>query len=139
MKLSLETYSANIIHSYEEGQVIIRQNRAGRSEAGQPSQDTQPLKVITGSLIITPEILIEDWLETPPSLTSKDILRLMETEPEVILLGTGATLTFPSAELLQPCYQANIGIEVMNTSAACRTYNVLASERRKVAAAMIII
>jgi uncharacterized protein len=139
MKLSLETYSANIIHSYEESQVTIRQNRADGSESGQPASDMHPLKILTGNAIITPEIIIENWLDSPPSLTSNDISRLMETEPEVILLGTGPSLIFPAAEILQPCYRANIGIEVMNTSAACRTYNVLASERRKVAAALMVI
>ena len=139
MKLSLETYSANIIHSYEDGQVIIRQNPASLPENNQHSTDTQPLRVMTGSLVITPEILIENWLEAAPNLTQKDISRLMEMEPEVVLLGTGSTMIFPDMKILEPFYRASIGIEVMSTPAACRTYNVLAAERRKVVAALMSI
>lgn len=148
MKLSLETRSANIIHSYEAGSVKIQQYSADAgsdpysdkgSETAAESQQSHSLLTLTSSLIVTPDQLIQDWLGNPPNLTQQDMQRLLETHPEVILLGTGQSLTFPKAEILQQCYQEKIGIEVMNTPAACRTYNVLASENRRVAAALMIL
>ncbi len=142
MKLSLETRSANIIHSYETGSVKIQQYSADAgsgSETTAEGQQSHSLLSLTSSLIVTPDQLIQDWLDNPPNLTQQDMQRLLATHPEVILLGTGQSLTFPKAEILQQCYQEKIGIEVMNTPAACRTYNVLASENRRVAAALMIV
>ena len=144
MKLSLETRSANIIHSYETGSVKIQQYSADAgldpgSDTTAEDQQSHSLMTLTSSLIVTPDQLIQDWLDNPPNLTQQDMQRLLETHPEVILLGTGQSLTFPKAEILQQCYQEKIGIEVMNTPAACRTYNVLASENRRVAAALMIV
>ncbi len=152
MKLSLETRSANIIHSYETGSVKIQQysadagsdpyldpSSATGSDTTAEGQHSHSLMTLTSSLIVTPDQLIQDWLDNPPNLTQQDMQRLLEIDPEVILLGTGQSLTFPKAEILQQCYQEKIGIEVMNTPAACRTYNVLASENRRVAAALMIV
>ena len=139
MKLSLETHSANIIHSYEPGAIKIRPRIEAHEDSIEGNSAQRQLQLLTGSLIVTPELLIENWLESAPQLHPNDIDRIMETHPEVILLGTGETMKFPDSKLLQSCYQANVGIEVMNTAAACRTYNVLASEGRKVAAALMII
>ena len=57
---------------------------------------------------------------------------------EVLLLGTGAVLQFPHPRLTQPLRDARIGLEVMDTAAACRTYNILLCEDRKVGAALLI-
>jgi uncharacterized protein len=59
-------------------------------------------------------------------------------KPELVLFGTGEHLRFPDAKLLARLSAARIGTEVMDTRAACRTYNILAEEGRDVAAAMII-
>jgi len=56
---------------------------------------------------------------------------------EIILLGTGSRLRFPSGALLRPFAHAGIGLDVMDLPAACRTYNILAAEGRKVAAALL--
>jgi len=63
---------------------------------------------------------------------------LVSLEPEVILLGTGRRLVFPEPQVLATVHAATIGIEIMDTAAACRTYNILAGESRHVAAALII-
>ena len=139
MKLSLETRSANIIHSYEVGAVTIQQNQRQSGTEVDTDANPQQLLKITGSLIITPELLIQDWLKEALSLSKHDMQRVIEIQPEVILLGTGETMKFPNNEIMQLCYQEKIGIEVMNTAAACRTYNVLAAERRKVAAALMVV
>lgn len=139
MKLSLETRSANIIHSYEAGKLKIQQNLAA-TESGQ-HQDLagEQLLTVSGSLILTPESLIKNWLANPDTISVNDIRRVLETQPEVIVLGTGEKLVFPDHAVLAECHQYRIGVEVMNTPAACRTYNVLASERRKVAVAFTVI
>ena len=90
------------------------------------------------NLIVLPYRLIEKW--TPASfgtLSRTDFDFLATLDAEIILLGTGKLLRFPSPELMQSLMQARKGIEVMDTQAACRTFNVLAGEKRKVAAALL--
>jgi uncharacterized protein len=64
--------------------------------------------------------------------------QLAKLPAEIILLGTGAVLRFPHPRLTQAVRNAGIGLEVMDTSAACRTYNILLGEDRKVAAALLL-
>ena len=90
------------------------------------------------NLIVLPYQLIEKW--TPASfstLSRADFDFLATLDAEIILLGTGKLLRFPSPELMQSLMQARKGIEVMDTQAACRTFNVLVGEKRKVAAALL--
>ena len=90
------------------------------------------------NLIILPSRVIESW--TPArfeNLAIDDFALLASLEAEVLLLGTGSQLRFPSPELLQPVIQAGRGLEVMDLQAACRTYNLLAGEGRSVAAALL--
>ena len=63
---------------------------------------------------------------------------LLALGPEVVIFGAGRTLRFPPHELTQPLAQAGIGLEVMDTGAACRTYNILVAEGRKVVAAVLL-
>ena len=65
-------------------------------------------------------------------------LCLLATSPEIVLLGTGATQRFPHPKLTAPLLRARVGLEVMDTRAACRTYNILVAEGRSVTAALII-
>ena len=122
-----------------KGAVTIQQNQRQSGTEVDTDANPQQLLKITGSLIITPELLIQDWLKDALNLSKHDMRRVIEVQPEVILLGTGETMKFPNNEIMRLCYQENIGIEVMNTAAACRTYNVLAAERRKVAAALLVV
>lgn len=62
---------------------------------------------------------------------------LRRQQPEIVLLGTGPKLRFPHPSLTRPLMEAGIGLEVMDNGAACRTYNLLASEGRKVLAAIL--
>ena len=71
-------------------------------------------------------------------LSELHIQQLIDLKPEVILLGTGAAQTFPRPDVLAPLYPARIGIEVMTTDAACRTFNVLIGEGRAVLAALFV-
>ena len=91
------------------------------------------------SLVVLPDRILEDWnVPALDSLTREDIAALASLKPELVLLGTGESLRFPDAKLLATLMAEGIGAEVMDTRAACRTYNILAEEGRNVAAALII-
>src|SRR5574343_259091 len=90
------------------------------------------------NLILLPESIIHEWTAaTLDTLSETDIQILLGLGTEIILLGTGKRLRFPPGALLRPFAPAGIGLEVMDLQAACRTYNILASEGRKVAAALL--
>lgn len=90
------------------------------------------------SLILSPEQVEPDWpVRSIDDLTPELISRLA-CQCDVILLGTGQRQRFPAPALLRPLYEARIGIEVMDTAAACRTYNVLMAEGRNPLAALIV-
>lgn len=92
----------------------------------------------TGNVVVLPDRVIADWTQAGfETLGIGDFEALAALDSEIILLGTGRQLRFPRPELLQPLIQAQKGLEVMDLQAACRTYNVLAGEGRKVAAALI--
>lgn len=93
----------------------------------------------SGSLILSPVRLIDNWhARSLDDLTERDFERMLELDPEVVLLGTGRNLVFPQKSLTLPLIQRSVGLEVMDTPAACRTYNILASEGRQVVASLII-
>jgi uncharacterized protein len=90
------------------------------------------------NLIVLPESLRPDWsTANVATLQESDMQQLLGLGVEVILLGTGKRLRFPAPTLMRPFAPAGIGLEVMDLQAACRTYNILASEGRKVAAALL--
>ena len=90
------------------------------------------------NLIVLPEAIIFEWsTATPASLAGNDMAKLLELGSEIILLGTGRRQCFPPGALMRPFAPAGIGLEIMDLQAACRTYNILAAEGRKVAAALL--
>ena len=92
-----------------------------------------------GSLALTAEALIGQWPETPVSdLSESDFEAVFATTPEVVLLGTGAANLFPPRELTFAFARKGIGLEVMDSAAAARTFNVLANEGRRVAAVLYL-
>jgi uncharacterized protein len=92
------------------------------------------------SLVVSAERVIPDWpAATIDALSADHLAAILELRPEIVLLGTGAAFTFPEPGLLAPLYKAGIGVEVMDTPAACRTYNILLGEGRNVVAALIVI
>jgi uncharacterized protein len=91
------------------------------------------------SLVVLPDRIMENWgVGSCETLTQGDVEALVLLKPELVLLGTGDALFFPHPRLLAPLAAAGIGVEVMDTRAACRTYNILAEEGRNVAAALVI-
>lgn len=92
----------------------------------------------TGNLLVLPDSLIPQWTEaTVETLSIQDFEFLVALDADIVILGTGSQLRFPHPQLLQPFMRAGKGLEVMDVKAACRTYNILLSEGRKVAAGLI--
>jgi len=93
----------------------------------------------SASIVVTPTELDPQWpVQSFEALTDKAIADLLRYAPELALIGTGARLQFPATPVLRPLIDANVGYEIMDTGAACRTYNILVAEGRKVVAALII-
>src|SRR6266702_1612053 len=90
-------------------------------------------------VIMLPDTYITGKLEPPPrSRLRAERLHRLRLGLEIVLLGTGARLRFPRPEILRPLVQSGVGVEVMDVEAACRTYNILVAEERKVAAALLL-
>ena len=91
------------------------------------------------SLVVTPESVIEDWQVTDVgALSVPDFEFLRALKPTIVLLGSGAKLRFPRPELARCLAEDRIGLEVMDSTAACRTYNILTAEGRNVVAAVLL-
>ena len=95
---------------------------------------------IRHSAIVTPERLVTDWPpQTFADLAESHFDWIARLEPEIVLLGTGSRLHFPHSRLTRGLMARSIGVEVMDTAAACRTYNIVMLEGRRVAAALLMI
>jgi uncharacterized protein len=93
---------------------------------------------LTRSVIVTGD-RIDEWdVASVAALTSEQAGGVLELKPEIVLLGSGARFAFPDPAVLAPFYAARIGVEVMDTRAACRTFNILSGEGRNVVAALVI-
>jgi len=136
-------YDANIhrIKSYTKGEIkvvlpIIAQAGDGVSEQARGVH----IEILSQSAVVMPGKLIKEWsVEEVAALTQKHIQQLVALEPELVLIGTGEKLVWPSRALMAPLVDANIGYEIMDSAAACRTYNILSHEGRGVAAALMMI
>lgn len=96
-------------------------------------------ETVRHSILLAPDGVIESWAPaTPDDLDEENLRLLIAHRPEVVLLGTGARQVFPRAELLRPFAEAQVGLEVMDTPAACRTCNVLIGEGRQVVAGLLL-
>lgn len=94
---------------------------------------------LTRSFLLTPRSLNEEWpVSGIDALNAENMAAIAALESPIVLLGTGARQRFPSAALLRPLIERRVGVEIMDTYAACRTYNILMAEGRDVAAALII-
>jgi uncharacterized protein len=80
-----------------------------------------------------------DWqADDAATLTAEHFQRVADLKPEVVIYGSGDRIRFPSGALLKPLMSQRIGIETMDSGAACRTYNVLAGEGRSVVLALLV-
>lgn len=110
-----------LIRAYEPGRVTVN--------------DTQ----LTRSFIVASDKLVQDW---PPrrfdDLKAEHLQAALALDPEILIIGTGEKQRFLSGELMGAVSRGTMGVELMDTAAACRTYNVLLSEGRKVVAAILL-
>lgn len=121
MKLHTDPRTGNTVTAHGEGYVAINGERHA------------------GSLIVQPDALDTTWqVASIAALEPSHIERLLATGADILILGTGRRQQFPPLALLKPVIAAGRTVDVMDTSAACRTYNILMSEGRTVAAALII-
>jgi uncharacterized protein len=110
----------NLFTAYGEGYVAVNNRR------------------IEKSVVVLPDRIIADWPASSfDALSVEPMAALAGLGQEIVLLGTGKVLRFPRREIVRPLIDAGIGLEVMDIQAACRTYNILVSEERKVAAALL--
>ncbi len=91
------------------------------------------------SIVVLAEEVRSDWVVAGfDELTEAHFAYFAALKPDVLLLGTGATQRFPHPRLYRALTDAGIGVECMDTPAACRTYNILVAEDRRVVAAILI-
>jgi uncharacterized protein len=92
------------------------------------------------SLIITTDELIADWGPTTPSdLMQEQVLQtLIDRQPEIVLLGTGRRIHFPPPQIMALFANHHIGLEVLDSASACRTFNILLSEGRNAATGLLM-
>ena len=92
----------------------------------------------SSSIIVSTRQVIPDWpVNSVEYITEQQLEKVLDLQPELVLIGTGARQAFLPPRQMMFFYSRNIGIEVMTTDAACRTFNVLAAESRNVVAALI--
>ena len=110
----------NVITGYGEGYVAVNGERRG------------------SHLIVMSDRVLAWEVAGFDALSAEDFAFLKSLEVEIVLLGTGSRQRFPHPSLTAPLARAGVGVEVMDMQAACRTYNILAAEERRVAAALLI-
>ncbi len=92
-----------------------------------------------GHLLLTPDAPAQPWAAIGfDALRPEDFEPLLALQPEIVLLGTGRRQRFPHPRLTEALTRAGIGVEAMDTAAACRTYNILMSEGRRVLGAFLL-
>lgn len=121
MQLDLEKSNGLFIRSFSEGEIRIDD------------------RVLTSPVILTAEAILCEWSPPPiAELSIADFRPGLDQAPEVIIFGTGLVQRFPGAALTTEILRQGIGFEVMDTAAACRTFNVLVAEYRSVVAALLV-
>ncbi len=114
-----------------EGVNVISRHEAGRVWVGSTPFQHSLLVPWVGSVLAWPAGRFDE-------LGAADFERIAALRPEVVIFGSGARLRFPPPAWLRALIERRIGVETMDTGAACRTFNVLASEKRAVLAALLI-
>ena len=122
MKLQSDPHSgANTITGYGDGYVEINQIPYAHA------------------VLLSSDGAISAWpVESFDNLEASDFEQMIALKPELILIGTGSRQRFPKPELLKSLISAKIGFEIMDSQAACRTYNILVGEGRQVLLALIV-
>ena len=116
-----DTAGRHLIQGYDDTAVVINGQRH------------------SAPLLICAELFLSPWgpASDPTALSAEQQAQLIALAPQVLLLGTGRRALLPRPTLLLPFSQRGIGVEIMTTAAACRTYNVLSAEGRRVVAVLV--
>jgi uncharacterized protein len=122
LKLQSDPHSgANTITGYGDGYVEINQTPYAHA------------------VLLSSDGAISEWpVQSFEGLEASHFTQMVDLNPELILIGTGSKQRFPRPELLKSLILAKIGFEIMDSQAACRTYNILVSEGRQVLLALIV-
>ena len=113
--------SSNTFNAYGDGWVEVNAVRFERS------------------IVVVPDRPVLDWpVADFAALTADDFRLVLDMNPELVVFGSGDRLRFPHPRLLAPLIDRGIGVETMDVFAACRTYNILMAEGRRVAAALLL-
>ncbi len=113
--------NVNVVRSYGPGEIRVNDG------------------VYHQSVIVGPDAVCSiPQLRDVADLTMAHVAQILAWQPELVLVGTGARQTFPAADITARFMSAGVGVEVMDTGAACRTLNVLVSEQRRAAAILIL-
>ena len=119
MQLTRDSSVVNFIRAWEPGRVRIAE------------------RWIAGNVIVGSDRILEGWTTVEPHvLTLEHLEPAFALEPTIIVLGTGTERLLPDVELMAAVAARSVGLEIMSTPAACRTFNVLLGEQRRVAAAL---
>jgi uncharacterized protein len=110
-----------------------------RIRSFEPGQVTVNETVYATGLVLSLTELRHPWPVTDVStLTISDLQPALDLDPEIILLGTGHSQCFPPREVMRDVVHRQVGLEVMDTASACRTFNVLMAEGRRIVAALVV-
>jgi uncharacterized protein len=120
MQLTRDSPAQNLIRAWEPGRIRIAE------------------RWLTGHVIVSPERIVEGWTTAAPAtLTVADLEPALALSPTIVLLGTGSEQHLPDVELMAALAERAVGLEIMTTPAACRTFNLLLQEGRRVVAALL--
>ena len=120
MRFAQDSFATNSIRAYSDGEISVNE------------------KTVTKSVVISPDI-IQPW--TPRSideLAPEHVDPIIELNPEIVIIGTGQELAFPPAGIIAGLQTRGIGAEIMANDAACRTFNILLAEDRRVLVALLM-
>ncbi len=113
-----------------EGVNMITRHEPGRVWVG--------AQAFEGGVVVPWKGTVQDWQAlAAPDLLPSHFERLLALRPELVVFGSGSNLRFTPPALMRSLIAAGVGVETMDTAAACRTYNVLAAEHRAVVAALL--
>ena len=120
MRFAQDSFASNSIRAYSDGEISVNE------------------KIINHSVIISPD-LIQLWEPAHiDELTAEHCRIIGDLNPEVVIIGTGKVLKFPSPPITAGLQTQGIGVEVMAHDAACRTFNILLAEDRRVVVALLM-
>ncbi len=137
MKFVLDNGAEIRVQGYDPGEIRLA---LPRHLAGDLHVDPETgLATLASSFLLGRTFVDPRW---PPAgfgdLNAEHLAAVLAHEPELVLVGTGDRLQFPADTVLRPLQAAGIGYEIMDTPAACRTFNILAAEDRLVVAALLL-